>query len=146
MYVNSWVPSDKVKNGEVSAFPQLMVDQLIKVIEAYNAKQTDDQKLSYYINQKYIRIYGKPCFDTFNFSIEQEDDVNQRIGIDSWRFCKTCREPYDVVIKVFLSVLQHHGMITSWDHGDNSRCPEYQAARRLAKKLGIEWHGSRTVK
>ena len=42
MYVNSWVPSDKVKNGEVSAFPQLMVDQLIKVIEAYNAKKSDD--------------------------------------------------------------------------------------------------------
>ena len=146
MYVNSWVPSEKVKNDEVSAFPQLMVDQLIKVVKAYNAKQTDDQKLSYHINQKYIRIYGDPCYDTFNFNLEPEDEMNGRIGIDTWRFCKTGREPYDVVIKVFLSVMQQYGMISSWDHGDNSRCPEYQAARRFAKKLGIEWHGNRPMK
>ena len=146
MYTNKWVPSEKVKNDEVSAFPQLMVDQLIKVVKAYNAKQTDDQKLSYHINQKIICIYGDPCYDTFNFNLEPEDEMNGRIGIDTWRFCKTGRKPYDVVIKVFLSVMQQYGMISSWDHGDNSRCPEYQAARRFAKKLGIEWHGNRPMK
>lgn len=144
MYTNSWVVSPTVKNGQMDAFPQPMVEQMIKAVGKYNEKQPDDYQIEYFINQKHIKLYGdeKAVYDTFKFSLESEDDVNGRLGIDSWRFCKTNREPYDVVIKVFLSLMKQYGLITSWDHGDNSKSVEYQRARRFAKKLGIEWHGS----
>ena len=41
-YTNYWNPSKKLKT-QTDAFPQLMLDEMTKVVEAYNAKQKKEE-------------------------------------------------------------------------------------------------------
>lgn len=138
-YTNYWNPSKKLKK-ETDAFPQLMLDEMTKVVEAYNAKQKkEEMKISFYITQKHIDLYGEPAtYESLNFSLEKEERIG-RAGVDAWTFCKTAREPYDVVVKTFLVLMQKYGLIDSWSHDDNNSCSEYRKARNFAKKLGIDF-------
>ena len=60
-YTNYWNPSKKLKH-QTDAFPQVMLDEMTKVVEAYNAKQKkEEMKITYYITQKHIDLYGEPA-------------------------------------------------------------------------------------
>lgn len=142
-YTNYWKPSKKLQT-QTDAFPQLMLNEMTKVVESYNAKQKkEEMKIKYYINQKHIDLYGDPAtYESLNFSLEAKTEEEKRFGragVDSWTFCKTAREPYDVVVKTFLVLMQKYGLIDSWSHDDNNSCSEYRKARNFAKKLGIDF-------
>lgn len=141
-YTNYWNVAPTTITS-MDAFPQAMLDQMTKVVEAYNAKQTDEaMKINYNINQKHIDLYGEPAtYESLSFSLEPEDRIG-RVGIDSWQFCKTAREPYDVVVKTFLVLMRQYGVITSWSHDDKNSCPEYRKAREFAKKCGVSFTGN----
>ncbi len=136
-YTNYWTPSKKLRH-ETDAFPQVMLDEMTKVVEAYNKKQkTEEMKINYNINQKAIELYGEPAtYESFNIDLNKDERYG-RFGIDSCEFCKTARQPYDVVVKTFLVLLQRYGFLDDWSHDDRNSCSEYRKARAFAKKLGI---------
>ena len=141
-YTNYWKPNH-AKIAETTAFPKEMLDQMKKVRETFNAgvmdKSIDSDLVASVTLGDTISVRGS-C-EGFDFCLSKDPQMNTRFGIDSWCFCKTCREPYDMVVKCFLMLLQRYGFITNWSHDDNNRCDTYKDAIAFAKKCGIDTRG-----
>lgn len=141
-YTNYWKPNIKKINQTV-AFPKEMLDQMDKVRETFNAgvmNKTIDAPLTSSVTIGDIISVRGTC-EGFDFCLRKDPDMGNRLGVDSWKFCKTCRDPYDVIVKCFLMLLQKYGFITSWSHDDNNRCDTYKDAIAFAKKCGIDTRG-----
>lgn len=141
-YTNYWKPNFKKINQTV-VFPKEMLDQMSKVRATFNAgvmNKTIDAPLAESVTiGDTISVRGTS--EGFDFCLRKDPDMGSRLGVDSWTFCKTCRDPYDVIVKCFLMLLQKYGFITSWSHDDNNRCDTYKDAVAFAKKCGIDTRG-----
>lgn len=141
-YTNYWTPN-KAKIDETKCFPKEMLDQMEKVRATFNAgvmsKEIDSDLIGTVTLGDTISIRGT-C-EGFDFCLSKDPATGDRFGVDSWKFCKTCRDEYDVVVKCFLMLLQRYGFITEWKHDDNNRCDTYQKAIKFAKKCGIDTRG-----
>lgn len=141
-YTNYWTPN-KAKIDTTKSFPKEMLDQMEKVRATFNAgvmsKEIQSDLVSSVTLGDTIRVRGT-C-EGFDFCLSKDPDSGDRLGVDSWKFCKTCRDEYDVVIKCFLMLLQRYGFITDWCHDDNNRCDTYKKAIKFAKKCGIDTRG-----
>ncbi len=137
-YTNYWKPN-KQKLNTMTAFPQEVIDQIKSVKEKFNeevlTKKRNFEFVEGNIEKDSICISGT-C-EGFEFDLCKDSYTGDRIGVDSWTFCKTARDPYDAVIKCILMVLTAHGLLLSWDHDDNGNCTEHRKAVALAKKCGI---------
>lgn len=137
-YINHWTPN-KEKLNTMTVFPQEVIDQIKSVKEKFNeevlTKKRNFEFVEGNIEKDSICISGT-C-EGFEFDLSKDSHTGDRIGVDSWTFCKTARDPYDAVIKCILMVLTAHGLLLSWDHGDNGNCTEHRKAVALAKKCGI---------
>lgn len=93
-------------------------------------------QIKYRLDAKQIQLYGEPAtYESFDICLDNTDPRLGRIGIDRFSFCKTAREPYDRVVKVFLKLLKYFKVIKSWRHDDNCRCAEYKNAVAFAKQV-----------
>lgn len=137
-YTNYWTPN-KEKLNTIKTFPKDMLDQMRNVAEQYNKSVFKDQKVGIDITPTSIVVTGS-C-EGFEFDLERNSHTNDRIGVDSWKFCKTCREEYDVVVKSFLMILKRNEFITDWSHDDSNSCDTYKKAIKFAKKCGIDTRG-----
>lgn len=141
-YTNYWKPNLK-KIDETVEFPKEMLDQMDKVRATFNhavmSKEIQAKPISTLLVGNTICING-PC-EGFEFDLCKDARTGDRIGVDSWKFCQTCREPYDMVVKCFLMLLQRYGFIDSWSHDDNNSCDTYKDAIKFAKKCGIDTRG-----
>ena len=137
-YTNYWTPN-KEKLNTIKTFPKDMLDQMRNVAEQYNKSVFKDQKVGIDITPTSIVVTGS-C-EGFEFDLERNSHTNDRIGVDSWKFCKTCREEYDVVVKSFLMILKRNEFITDWSHDDSNSCDTYKKAISFAKKCGIDIRG-----
>ena len=137
-YTNYWTPN-KAKINTIKTFPKAMLDQMRDVAEQYNKSVFKDQKVGIDITPTSIVVTGS-C-EGFEFDLERNSHTNDRIGVDSWKFCKTCREEYDVVVKSFLMILKRNEFITDWSHDDSNSCDTYKKAIKFAKKCGIDTRG-----
>ena len=138
-YTNYWTPN-KEKLNTIKEFPKDMLDQMRHVAEQYNKGVMIDKTIAgpiIGIELKPTTIVITGSCEGFEFDLCKDAHTNDRIGVDSWCFCKTCREDYDRVIKCVLMVLTVHGLILSWDHDDNGNCTEHRKAVALAKKCDI---------
>jgi hypothetical protein len=137
-YTNYWTPN-KAKLDKMVAFPQEVIDQVKAVKEKFNeevlTKKRNEEFVEGRIEKNCISISG-PC-EGFVFDLMPDPITKDRIGIDSWHFCKTAREPYDAVIKCILMILTEHGLLLEWSHDDNGNCTEHRKAVALAKKCDI---------
>jgi hypothetical protein len=142
-YTNYWTPN-KEKLNTIKEFPKDMLDQMRHVAEQYNKGVMIDKTIAgpiigIELTPTSIVVTGS-C-EGFEFDLETNSHTNDRIGVDSWRFCKTCREDYDMVVKSYLMILQRNGFITDWKHDDGNRCDTYKRAIKFAKKCGIDTRG-----
>ena len=137
-YTNYWTPN-KEKIDTIKTFPKAMLDQMRNVAEQYNKSVFKNQKVGIELTPTSIVVTGS-C-EGFEFDLERNSHTNDRIGVDSWKFCKTCREEYDVVVKSFLMILKRNEFITDWSHDDNNSCDTYKNAIKFAKKCGIDTRG-----
>lgn len=141
-YTNYWKPNLN-KINQTAVFPKEMLDQMEKVRATFNAgvmNKTIDAPLAGSVTLgDTICLNGTA--EGFEFDLRRDSRTGDRIGVDSWKFCKTCRDPYDVIVKCFLMLLQKYGFITSWSHDDNNRCDTYKDAIAFAKKCGIDTRG-----
>lgn len=137
-YTNYWTPN-KAKINTIKTFPKEVLDQIKVVKEKFNeevlTKKRNTDFVEGQIETDSICISG-PC-EGFVFALTPDPSTKERVGVDSWTFCKTAREPYDAVIKCVLMVLTAHGLLMSWDHDDNGNCTEHRKAVALAKKCNI---------
>ena len=141
-YTNYWKPNH-AKINETTAFPKEMLDQMEKVRATFNdgvMNKTIDAPLAASVTLGDTISVRGTC-EGFDFDLRKDPSTGDRIGVDSWKFCKTCRDPYDMVVKCFLMLLQKYGFITSWSHDDNNRCDTYKDAIAFAKKCGIDTRG-----
>ena len=141
-YTNYWKPNLN-KINQTAVFPKEMLDQMEKVRATFNAgvmNKTIDAPLAGSVTiGDTISVRGTS--EGFDFCLRKDPDMGNRLGVDSWKFCKTGRDPYDVIVKCFLMLLQKYGFITSWSHDDNNRCDTYKDAIAFAKKCGIDTRG-----
>jgi inorganic pyrophosphatase len=142
-YTNYWTPN-KEKLNTIKEFPKEMLDQMRHVAEQYNKGVMIDKTIAgpiigIELTPTSIVVTGS-C-EGFEFDLETNSHTNDRIGVDSWKFCKTCREDYDMVVKSFIMILKKYGFITDWSHDDNNRCDTYKRAIKFAKKCGIDIRG-----
>lgn len=137
-YTNYWTPN-KQKLNTMTAFPQDMLDQIKAVKEKFNEEVLTKKRNFDFVEGKIEKdsIFISGSCEGFVFDLCKDAHTGDRIGVDSWTFCKTAREPYDAVIKCILMVLTAHGLILSWDHDDNGNCTEHRKAVALAKKCDI---------
>lgn len=142
-YTNYWTPN-KAKINSITEFPKEMLDQMRHVAEQYNKGVMIDKT----IGGPIIGIELKPdtivvtgSAEGFVFDLCKEARTGDRIGVDSWTFCKTCREDYDMVVKSYLMILKRYEFITDWSHDDSNRCDTYKKAIKFAKKCGIDTRG-----
>ena len=135
-YTNYWnIKPSFLKQNPLKFDPQMLAI-MKRVVKFYNEKQTDkNMQLKSRLTAKRIQLYGDPAtYETFDITFVKDPRLG-RIGIDSFTFCKTAREPYDRVVKVFLNLLKYFKVITSWSHDDNGRCTEYRKAVAFAKQV-----------
>lgn len=137
-YTNYWTPN-KEKINTIKTFPKDMLDQMRTVAEQYNKSVFKNQKVGIELTPTSIVVTGS-C-EGFEFDLERNSHTNDRIGVDSWKFCKTCRDEYDVVVKSFLMILKRNEFITDWSHDDSNSCDTYKKAISFAKKCGIDTRG-----
>lgn len=141
-YTNHWTPNLK-KINETAEFPKEMLDQMEKVRATFNAdvmaKKIDSNLIGSVTLGDTIYISGT-C-EGFEFNLYKDSSTGDRLGIDSWTFCKTERDPYDMAVKCFLMLLQKYGFITSWRHEDSNRSEIYKDAIKFAKRCGIDTRG-----
>ena len=137
-YTNYWKPNT-AKIDTIKTFPKEMLDQMRNVAEQYNKSVFKSQKVGIELTPTSIVVTGS-C-EGFEFDLERNSHTNDRIGVDSWKFCKTCREEYDVVVKSFLMILKRNEFITDWSHDDSNSCDTYKKAIKFAKKRGIDTRG-----
>lgn len=114
-----------------------------KVRATFNADVMANKIDSYLISS--VTLGDTICLsgtcEGFEFDLCKDSRMGDRIGVDSWTFCKTCRDPYDMVVKCFLMLLQRYGFITSWRHEDSNRSDIYLDAIKFAKRCGIDTRG-----
>lgn len=141
-YTNYWTPNLK-KINETAEFPKEMLQQMEKVRATFNAgvmsKDIPSDLISSVTLGDTICLYGTS--EGFEFDLRKDSRMGDRIGVDSWKFCKTCRDEYDMVVKCFLMLLQRYEFITAWRHDDNNRCDTYKKAIKFAKQCGIDTRG-----
>lgn len=137
-YTNYWTPN-KEKLNKLTVFPQEVLDQIKAVKEKFNEEVLTKKRNVDFVEGKIEKdsIFISGSCECFVFDLCKDVNTGDRIGVDSWTFCKTAREPYDAVIKCILMVLTAHGLLLSWDHDDNGNCTEHRKAVALAKKCGI---------
>lgn len=137
-YTNYWTPN-KAKLDTMAVFPQEVLDQIKKAKEKFNEEVLTKKRNFYFVEGQIETnsIWISGSCEGFVFDLRKDPRTGDRIGVDSWTFCKTAREPYDAVIKCILMVLTAHGLLLSWDHDDNGNCTEHRKAVALAKKCGI---------
>ena len=135
-YTNHWNIEPSFLAQKQPKFDPQMLAIMKRVVTAYNEQQTDkEMQIKYCLDDKHIQLYGEPAtYESFDLILE-DDPMFGRTGIDSVVFCKTAREPYDRVVKVFLNLLKYFKVIKSWRHEDNCRCAEYKNAVAFAKKV-----------
>jgi hypothetical protein len=137
-YTNYWTPN-KEKLNTLTVFPQEVIDQIKKVKEKFNEEVLTKKRNFDFVEGKIEKdsiVINGSC-EGFEFDLCKDSHTGDRIGVDSWKFCKTAREPYDAVIKCILMVLTAHGLILKWTHDDNGNCTEHRKAVALAKKCNI---------
>lgn len=141
-YTNYWTPN-KEKIAATKEFPKEMLQQMEKVRATFNdgvmSKEIPARLVSSVTLGDTICVRGT-C-EGFDFCLKKDPDMGDRLGVDSWKFCKTCRDEYDMVVKCFLMLLKKYGFITDWSHDDNNRCDTYKKAIKFAKKCGIDTRG-----
>ena len=141
-YTNYWTPN-KEKIATTKEFPKEMLDQMEKVRATFNdgvmSKEIQSNLISSVTLGDTICLTGT-C-EGFEFDLRKDSRMGDRIGVDSWKFCKTCREPYDMAVKCFIMLLKKYGFITDWSHDDSNRCDTYKKAIKFAKKCGIDTRG-----
>jgi hypothetical protein len=142
-YTNYWKPN-MAKVDTTKEFPKEMLDKMREVAEKYNKgvmidKTIDGPIVAIKLVKNSISLEGS-C-EGFVFDLVKDSRQGSRLGVDSWRFCKTCREDYDMVVKSYLMLLKKYGFLDEWSHGDNNSCPTYKRAIAFAKKCGIDVRG-----
>ena len=133
-YTNYWTPN-KAKLDKMVEFPQELLDKVRNIANTYNTRADGKLCVSIKLNPKSIVIIGTS--EGFEFDLYKDSHTGDRIGVDSWEFCKTYREPYDAVIKCVLMLLTSYGLLLEWSHDDNGNCTEHRKAIALAKKCDI---------
>lgn len=135
-YTNHWDIEPSFIAQPQPKFDPQMLAIMKRVVTAYNEQQTDKaMRLKYRLTAKRIQLYGEPAvYESFDIILVKDARLGG-IGIDSFEFCKTAREPYDRVVKVFLNLLKYFKVIKSWRHEDNCRCAEYKNAVAFAKQV-----------
>ena len=141
-YTNHWTPNlDKINN--TVEFPKEMLDQMEKVRATFNADVMSGKIQSDLIGS--VTLGDTICLtgtsEGFEFDLCKDSRTGDRIGVDSWTFCKTSRDPYDMAVKCFLMLLQRYGFITKWNHEDSNRSDIYKDAIKFAKRCGINTRG-----
>lgn len=136
-YTNYWNIEPSFIAQKQPKFDTQMLEIMKRVVTAYNEQQTDvSMRIKYRLDAKCIQLYGEPAtYESFDIVLGNDDPRFGRVGIDSFVFCKTAREPYDRVVKVFLNLLKYFKVIKSWSHDDNCRCAEYKNAVEFAKQV-----------
>lgn len=141
-YTNYWKPNLK-KINETVEFPKEMLQQMEKVRATFNAAVMSREIQAGLISS--VTLGDTICLngscEGFEFDLCKDSRMGDRIGVDSWKFCKTEREPYDMAVKCFLMLLQKYGFITSWRHDDSNRCDTYKDAIKFAKRCCIDTRG-----
>ena len=141
-YTNYWKPNLK-KINETVEFPKEMLQQMEKVRATFNSAVMSGELKVGLISS--VTLGDTICLngtcEGFEFDLCKDSRMGDRIGVDSWKFCKTCRDPYDMAVKCFLMLLQKYGFITSWSHDDNNSCETYKDAIKFAKRCGIDTRG-----
>jgi hypothetical protein len=135
-YTNHWDIEPSFLKQKPFKFDPQMLTIMKHVVAFYNKQQTDEKmQLKSRLTAKRIQLYGEPAtYESFDIILDKNPRLG-RIGIDSFSFCKTAREPYDRVVKVFLNLLKYFKVIKSWRHEDNCRCAEYKNAVAFAKQV-----------
>lgn len=146
-YTNTWTPN-KPRLDQMKEFDPDMLDEIRNVVKTYNeraAKKTTDtihKPVKAEISSDTIRIKGTA--ESFDFNLWYCDGtrdgvpaIYERLGIDSWKFCKTYGDPYDAVVKCILMCLTYHGLLLSWGHDGDGNCTEHRKAIALAKRCDI---------
>lgn len=136
-YTNYWHIEPSFIAQKQPKFDATMLEIMKRVVTAYNEQQTDlEMRIKYRLDDKHIQLYGEPAvYESFDLVLDNDDPRFGRAGIDSFEFCKTARQPYDKVVKVFLKLLKYFKVIKSWRHDDNCRCAEYKNAAAFAKQV-----------
>lgn len=141
-YTNYWTPNLK-KINETVEFPKEMLQQMEKVRAIFNSAVMSGELKVGLISS--VTLGDTICLngtcEGFEFDLCKDSRMGDRIGVDSWKFCKTEREPYDMAVKCFLMLLQKYGFITRWRHDDNNSCSTYKDAIKFAKRCGIDTRG-----
>jgi hypothetical protein len=141
-YTNYWKPNLK-KINETVEFPKEMLEKMEKVRATFNSAVMAGKIQSNLLGS--VTLGDTICLngtcEGFEFDLCKDSRMGDRIGVDSWTFCKTCREPYDMAVKCFLMLLQKYGFITSWRHDDSNSCDTYKTAIQFAKRCGIDTRG-----
>ena len=135
-YTNYWNIEPSFLKQKPLKFDPQMLAIMKNVVTVYNDQQINkDMQLKYRLTAKRIQLYGDPAtYESFDITFVKDPKLG-RIGIDSFTFCKTAREQYDRVVKVFLNLLKYFKVIQSWSHDDNCRCAEYRNAMKFAKQV-----------
>ena len=141
-YTNYWKPNIK-KINETVEFPKEMLEKMEKVRATFNSAVMSGEIKAGLISS--VTLGDTICLngtcEGFEFDLCKDSRMGDRIGVDSWTFCKTAREPYDMAVKCFLMLLQKYGFITSWRHDDSNSCDTYRDAIKFAKRCGIDTRG-----
>ena len=141
-YTNYWTPN-KEKIATTKEFPKEMLQQMEKVRATFNSAVMSREIQSNLISS--VTLGDTICLngtcEGFEFDLCKDSRMGDRIGVDSWKFCKTAREPYDMAVKCFLMLLQKYGFITSWSHDDSNSCDTDKEAIKFAKRCGIDTRG-----
>ena len=135
-YTNHWDIEPSFIAQPQPEFDPQMLAIMKRIVKCYNEQQTNkDMRLKSRLTSKRIQLYGDPAtYESFDITLVKDPRLG-RLGIDSFDFCKTAREPYDRVVKVFLNLLKYFKVIKSWRHEDNCRCAEYKNAVAFAKQV-----------
>ena len=141
-YTNHWTPNLEKINNTVE-FPKEMLEQMEKVRATFNddvmAGKIEAELISSVTLGDTICLSGT-C-EGFEFDLCKDSRLGERIGVDTFTFCKTARDPYDMAVKCFLMLLQRYGFITRWNHEDSNRSEIYKDAIKFAKRCGIDTRG-----
>lgn len=141
-YTNYWTPNLK-KINETVEFPKEMLEQMEKVRAIFNSAVMSGEIKTGLISS--VTLGDTICLngtcEGFEFDLCKDSRMGDRIGVDSWKFCNTAREPYDMAVKCFLMLLQKYGFIISWSHDDSNSCDTYKEAIKFAKRCGIDTRG-----
>lgn len=136
-YTNYWKPYKPDESSYVpTEFPQELQDKLRKLVKTAKAKGIEVEAR---ISSKTVQIKGNCEWLTLTYVKERSKGPwqGQRFGIDNWTFCKTCREPYDAVVKGALMLMEKYNVIESWSFDGNLTEVEFANAFHLMEEAGL---------